>query len=405
MTRLSNPARNGRPARGGFTLIELLVVIAIIAILVAILLPAVQQAREAARRTQCKNNLKQIGLAILNYESTYNCLPPSSVLSEIDNGLPDFSASWVTRILPFTEQTGFADAIVWEGTDWMGYALDKNAKLHNESELGFLLCPSSAMPQKIGSWGNGGATTTYDPSVDPDGVSLAGHYIGVMGAVYNPNGAQSPGLVRWWPWITVGPGMGVSDITDHWSGTGYNTYNGLITPRSPSYAETPGGTVGPAWENIRIKDCTDGMSNTLMVGEQSDWIYRQDGTKATLDLGNGFIADNRASYWGGGSFAGGAGGPFFNAEQGGFALSVTTNTSIMSDPINPVWELRRQIYGNRDFRLRAQQKHSAFTSPHLGGAQFVKGDGSVVFLGDNTDLGRLMALAWRNDGTLRASEN
>src|ERR1041384_123408 len=91
-------------ARRGFTLIELLVVIAIIAILIALLLPAVQQAREAARRTQCKNNLKQIGLAMHNYHDAYATFPLSSSW-ELGPGDCFALRRWSVRILPYFEQS------------------------------------------------------------------------------------------------------------------------------------------------------------------------------------------------------------------------------------------------------------------------------------------------------------
>ena len=102
--------------RRGFTLIELLVVIAIIAVLIALLLPAVQQAREAARRTQCRNNLHQLGLALHNYHDTHQCFPPASIKSNLAAGsVPSWgdsspNTSWLTLILPFVDETALYNA-------------------------------------------------------------------------------------------------------------------------------------------------------------------------------------------------------------------------------------------------------------------------------------------------------
>src|SRR5262249_2123177 len=102
-----------RSRKRGFTLIELLVVIAIIAVLVALLLPAVQQAREAARRTQCKNNLKQIGLALYGYQEQFVRLPPGWI--GVTNGKPDIYGingwGWASKILPQMEQTPLYNTI------------------------------------------------------------------------------------------------------------------------------------------------------------------------------------------------------------------------------------------------------------------------------------------------------
>src|SRR5687767_4552374 len=99
---MNTRAIRGSAARRGFTLVELLVVIAIIGALVALLLPAVQAAREAARRTQCNNNLKQIGLSIHNFEGVYGVFPPAAVRIEPDTWM--HSATWWVHIFPYVEQ-------------------------------------------------------------------------------------------------------------------------------------------------------------------------------------------------------------------------------------------------------------------------------------------------------------
>jgi prepilin-type N-terminal cleavage/methylation domain-containing protein len=127
-----------RPRRA-FTLIELLVVIAIIAVLVALLLPAVQQAREAARRTQCKNNLVQIGLALLNYEMAHERLPPGSVDPNrpIRNEAKGYHVGWMVQVLPYIEQGS-----TFQHFNFSVGVYDPANKAPGDVRIGSLICPS-----------------------------------------------------------------------------------------------------------------------------------------------------------------------------------------------------------------------------------------------------------------------
>jgi prepilin-type N-terminal cleavage/methylation domain-containing protein/prepilin-type processing-associated H-X9-DG protein len=157
--------------RAGFTLIELLVVIAIIAILIALLLPAVQQAREAARRSQCKNNLKQLGLAMHNYHDSFLVFPPGGIGNvlwssdpSVSRGLNTYRLSWMPMLLPNLDQAALYNSFVpyMNGFDASGAPVQLGPWVwpNVKTVLPALMCPSDPEGGKnniLGFQGNYGA--------------------------------------------------------------------------------------------------------------------------------------------------------------------------------------------------------------------------------------------------------
>lgn len=218
-------------ARGAFTLIELLVVIAIIAILVAILLPAVQQAREAARRSQCKNNLKQIGLAMHNYESTYGMLPANYHTGSGISG--NYSAQ--SKLLPFTEQGSLQDILDFDVALMEG-CCPGNLLPPNDvvaaTPLSLFRCPSDAGPEM------------YE----------------VTAGVRSP----FPGRI------------------ERFAGNNYHMNNGTGIG---TFYDTRVPTDGLLWIDAKVKfrDIVDGQSNTVAFAESLRGDLRQDPPAPTND--------------------------------------------------------------------------------------------------------------------------
>jgi prepilin-type N-terminal cleavage/methylation domain-containing protein len=220
-----------RQRRTGFTLIELLVVIAIIAILIALLLPAVQQAREAARRTQCKNNMKQLGLALHNYHDVYSFFPSNHWLNPWGTGLINSTkGSPFVGLLPFFDQAPLFNALNFnfEYPTYLGAQLIAG-KIAGTIDLPMLRCPSDDY-RPIGD-PSFFATTSYAPSLGSQ--SKAG---------------ASPGCPQW----EISPlNNPVSSATWGWS---------LRT-------DEISGMFGYYPTGIRIRDTTDGTSNVIGIGE------------------------------------------------------------------------------------------------------------------------------------------
>ncbi len=331
--------------RRAFTLIELLVVIAIIAILIALLLPAVQQAREAARRTQCKNNLKQIGLALHNYHDTFNTLP----IGGVGSAWGGWGFSWWMRILPGLEQATVYNQINFSGVhpgwtccgDAVGSA---NGAVMRQATITTALCPSSPLEKKRDT---GGGPTTIT------------QYHGIMGATTG-NGYTNP----------------ASSTALCCGCCGGQQATGIIS----------GAGTLVVGKSIGFSDMTDGTTNVMVVGEASNFIW----TAAQSAGGTKTVAVNGAH----GIMMGSPNVTVVEACPGCMFERPFNLTTVRYAPNAPAinndaaWPGVGDNYGS----------NNPLSSAHTGGVQVLLGDGSARFISDNIDMLTLRRLATRNDG-------
>ena len=284
--------------RRGFTLIELLVVIAIIAILIALLLPAVQQAREAARRTQCRNNMHQLGIALHNYHDAHSCFPIGQ--GTWASGTRWQMNSWGTALLPFLDEVSLFNAYNQSQDAAWHYGGPRGNCTATRQELDQFWCPSDSDVRTAGCFGR----TCYAGC----GSSL--------------------------------PGAG------HYGGLSASTANGILFYQSC----------------IRIRDVTDGTTQTLAFGEVCL------PTRAMEAVGSSIVL-------------------FCAREWGRSFRTKVLRTS--GTPINAGKEYCNYAY------YSSPSYCSMFGSKHEGGAFFTFADGSSKFLSESIDATTFSALGSR----------
>lgn len=342
-----------RPRHRGFTLIELLVVIAIIAILIALLLPAVQQAREAARRTQCKNNLKQLALALHNYHDVYNQFP----LGGACNGggtwntcgssfrHADWSTTWALALMPYVEQSALWSQ--WDSNlSSMAQSSSQGGAFNvTGTELSFMKCPSDGdTPPATGNNVGGRA---------PGGPYAKGNYAANYGGGYaqeNTGQNGTDGRPNW-----AGPNLGPF----HMRGSANRRF-------------------GASFRDIR-----DGTSNTIALGEilketsngdmRGAWAHA---SGAIFSAYTGTIRSNP-----------------FRPQDGDQGIATPNAPAESNTGARTAWADCPAYCGsgNGDKQIRCRdcggdgRGGNAARSRHVGGAQFAMCDGGARFISENID--------------------
>ncbi len=331
----------------GFTLVELLVVIAIIGILVALLLPAIQTAREAARRSQCSNNLKQYGIGLQNYHDTHKAFPAGCTHSKVPRpgqpaGTNSFGPSFQAPLLAFMEQGALYDQMVWVGSspgyvnEAAGSAGRYNGGIMLDAVIPYMRCPSTNLPLK--------SAAAYE---------VMASYAGISGAA--SEGANDPFKEPEQQYDAGNMGQIFSAA-------------GMLPPNT--------------W--VRLGQCEDGTSNVMAIGEMSGTMWDLNDSpveRAPSGSSHGWLMGTRL-----------AGTPP-NIDPAGDADIRTFNIHTMRHPINArPWAY--QVYPGEGSNLGA---NNPLTSNHPGGVQILLSDGSVRFVSENMYLLTLKRLATRND--------